>query len=209
MNLYGFVGNDGVNGWDWLGLATEFVRLDDEFIVGDPGDGAAGGTGVYGNVVYYIQKEEDQCCVRLKSISYRIRVIYMNNKMLQDIGWETDLSKFGEYFRKYGSSARKWYKEAAFGNQDSVLAHEMEHVRQYQSVEAAGRINAEKHYKAKEECFKSLESAKEWKRIVSVNDGSIHGFTEALNEAYPSLDGLDSGETEAVFAEWEYIINAN
>lgn len=209
INLYGFVGNDGVNRWDLLGLATEFVRLDDEFIIGDPGDGAAGTTGVYGDVAYFIQKEEDQCCVRLKSISYRIRVIYMDNKMLQGIGWETDLSKFKEYWQKYGSSARKWYKEAAFGNQGSVLAHEMEHVRQYQSVEATGRRNAEKYYKSKEECFKNLESAKEWKKIQSVKNGLIHGFTEAIDEVYPSLDGLDSGETEAVFAEWEYLLSIN
>jgi len=207
VNLYGFVGNDGPNRWDLLGLEVEVVHGSDVFEIGDPGDGSVGTTAVKGNISYEISPEGDECCVRLKKIEWYIRVIYMDNAMLEGKGWETDLSKFADYFSRFGSSYGSWYDNSRFAIQESVLAHEMEHVRQYQSVASDALRNTTYDYKQREKCFSDFTEAESWENAIEITGGPLIRFKTALIERYPGSSGLDAGEAEAVAVELRFLLD--
>jgi RHS repeat-associated protein len=206
LNLYGFVGNNSVDKIDLFGLQIPFEHKEDVFKIEKPDD-ALGATRVVGNVDYEIKLEDGKCCVRLKQIEWWIEVQYMSDKMLKDADYETDLMKFPDFFAKFGNSYANWYKNSTLASQQSVLAHEMEHVRQYHAVSAQAKIYALEAYTKKEGCFSSPSSAEIWLEVVSVKEGYIIGFSKAHEEAYPPRNGLAAGESEAVAAELDFILN--
>jgi uncharacterized protein RhaS with RHS repeats len=207
INLYGFVWNNGIGHWDSLGLSAEVEKKDDIFTVGTPASGGQGETVVKGNVIYDIILESGKCCVRLKKIEWWIQVTYMSTAALHAAGFETDLSKFPEYFKLYGDSYFNWYNNSNLKTQESILAHEMAHVHQYQATSSVGIQKAINRYIKKENCFDDKASAIAWRSVVSVSDGIVSGFWEAVEEIYPSNDGLLPGEHAAVAAELEFLKN--
>jgi RHS repeat-associated protein len=205
VNLYGFVGNDGTNEWDYLGLEATIVRKEDDVKTGVPFDPSAlGGTRAFGNIIFRVQVEGKECWVRLDRVEWWIEVRYLDAKALLRKGKSADLKKLDDLLKTFPTPG-EWAQQGLLITEASLRAHELEHLRQYESV-ATKALAAVVQASLKDESpFNTPEKANKWKAIVDKSRTPLtKEFQAEIAKAFPKHKGaedLQPGEWEANEAE--------
>ena len=200
LNLYGFVGNDGVNRWDYLGL-LELLREPNATIhdIGTPEDKYPGKTGYSGVFVkvefekYRKDAAEKSCCYRAKKVRWRLEKHLKKDYGVPD--WKVYLEMRTLFWT--------WRYNGQIDTYAGVDAHESTHIAQYEKN--IGSIQSDlKHNFQLEVCYKTPKERNAKFEAISgkYTKWELTG-TPTFDEKYHANGPLvrDDSEREAVAAE--------
>jgi len=197
-NLYSFVGNDGVNRWDYLGM-LEVVRGENKTVEDLKRKSGYVVLIFTGEVERY--NKEKQCCWRVKKITWRLEMHLPPKSVFGEPDWNL-------YLRSRKLPYEKLYYQNSF-TYEGLRAHEEEHVKQFESIasEITEEIKA-MYGNSKSKCFKTAPARDASMQKATKYYAKPHRLKipmKKLNEKYKGLPGLNgtSGELDVMKAEYE------
>jgi uncharacterized protein RhaS with RHS repeats len=196
INLYGFVGNDGIGRIDVLGLERAKLTVEQGAnVTKNSSSKGQGHVDVEFTIEYQTYKKDyvkgesgGKCCYAPVKITWQIvkHVNPYNNKTKEEfLKW---------YEEHSGKSLEDRYNKAGTGSFEGLNTHEDVHVKQLEAIKDEIQKNFESDVYDKETCFGNR----------SDRDKALERLNKGPFSYDPSKGGGWEWEEPAVTAEWEY-----